>query len=68
MQAVISAVDAPSIYDIPITMHNEAWTRWCATRSYRLDANPIDLSAWREVVRRVHSTTKTLRIGSLANT
>ncbi|MGB8197835.1 MAG: CTP synthase [Acidimicrobiales bacterium] len=64
MQAVISAVDAPSIYDIPITMHDEGLdTMVCNTLGIDLDANPIDLSAWREVVRRVHSTTKTLRIG-----
>jgi CTP synthase len=64
MSAVISAVDAPSIYDIPITMHNEGLdTMVCNTLGIDLEANPIDLSAWREVVRRVHSTTKTLRIG-----
>jgi CTP synthase len=64
MQAVISAVDAPSIYDIPITMHDEGLdTMVCNTLGIDLEANPIDLSAWREVVRRVHSTTKTLRIG-----
>ncbi len=64
MQAVISAVDAPSIYDIPITMHDEGLdTMVCNTLGIDLDANPIDLSAWRDVVRRVHSTTKTLRIG-----
>jgi len=51
-----------SIYDIPITMHNEGLdTMVCNTLGIDLDANPIDLSAWREVVRRVHSTTKTLR-------
>src|SRR6202789_408849 len=64
MSAVISAVDAPSIYDIPITMYNEGLdTMVCNTLGIDLEANPIDLSAWREVVRRVHSTTKTLRIG-----
>jgi CTP synthase len=64
MQAVISAVDAPSIYDIPITMYDEGLdTMVCNTLGIDLEANPIDLSAWRDVVRRVHSTTKTLRIG-----
>jgi CTP synthase len=64
MKAVISAVDARSIYDIPITMHNEGLdTIVCNTLGIDLDVNPIDLSAWEEVVRRVHGTTKTLRIG-----
>src|SRR5271170_8092510 len=64
MSAVISAVDAPSIYDIPITMFDEGLdTMVCNTLGIDLEANPIDLTAWREVVRRVHSTTKTLRIG-----
>ncbi len=35
----------------------------CNTLGIDLEANPIDLTAWRDVVRRVHSTTKTLRIG-----
>ena len=64
MKAVISAVDARSIYDIPITMHHEGLdTIVCNTLGIDLEANPIDLSAWEEVVRRVHSTTKVLRIG-----
>jgi CTP synthase len=64
MQAVISAVDAPSIYDIPITMYDEGLdTMVCNTLGIDLEANPIDLTAWRDVVRRVHSTTKNLRIG-----
>jgi CTP synthase len=64
MNAVISAVDAPSIYDIPITMHNEGLdTMVCNTLGIELDNYPIDLTKWQEVVRRVHSTTKTLRIG-----
>ena len=64
IDAVVSAVDAPSIYDIPITMYDEGLdTMVCNTLGIDLEANPIDLSAWRDVVRRVHSTTKTLRIG-----
>src|ERR1700735_299619 len=46
MQAVISAVDAPSIYDIPITMHEEGLDTMVGnTLGIDLDANPIDLSA-----------------------
>lgn len=64
MNAVISAVDASSIYDIPITMHHEGLdTMVCKTLGIELDNYPIDLTKWEEVARRVHSTTKTLRIG-----
>ncbi len=62
--AVISAVDAPSIYDIPINMHKEGLdTMVCDTLGISMDAHPIDLSLWNDVVRRVHSADKTLRIG-----
>jgi len=62
--AVISAIDASSIYDIPINMHNEGLDQIvCDTLGIDLDNHPIDLSAWQDVVRRVHNTTRTLRIG-----
>lgn len=63
-EAVISAVDASSIYDIPINMHNEGLDRIvCDTLGIDVDEHPIDLSAWQDVVRRVHNSTRTLRIG-----
>ncbi len=62
--AVISAVDAPSIYDIPLNMHHEGLDRIvCDILNVNIEEHPIDLSAWEDVVRRVHHTTKTLRIG-----
>jgi CTP synthase len=64
IDAVISAVDAPSIYDIPITLHHEGLdTMVCQTLGIDLAEYPIDLSAWEEVVHRVHNTSRTLRIG-----
>jgi len=57
-------VDVPSIYDLPLTLHHEGLDKMvCDTLGIDLDAYPIDLSSWQEVVRRVHNTTKTLRIG-----
>ncbi len=62
--AVISAVDAPSIYDIPVTLHEEGLDRIvCETLDIEVDEHPIDLAAWTEVVSRVHSTRRRLRIG-----
>jgi len=63
MQAVISAVDHPAFTTF-VTMHNEGLdTMVCNTLGIDLDANPIDLSAWREVVRRVHSTPRRFASG-----
>ncbi|HEY5304017.1 MAG TPA: CTP synthase [Acidimicrobiales bacterium] len=62
--AVISAVDASSIYDIPLNMHHEGLDRIvCDILNVSLEEHPIDLTAWENVVRRVHHTSKTLRIG-----
>ena len=62
--AVISAIDASSIYDIPLNMHHEGLDRIvCDILAINIEEHPIDLSAWEDVVRRVHHTSKTLRIG-----
>jgi CTP synthase len=64
INAVISAVDEASIYDIPITLHHEGLdTIVCDTLNIDLEEHPIDLGPWESVVRRVHNTTRTLRIG-----
>jgi CTP synthase len=64
VNAVISAVDEASIYDIPITLHHEGLdTMVCNTLGIDLDEHPIDLAAWESVVRRVHNTTRTLKVG-----
>ncbi len=64
VNAVISAIDEPSIYDIPITLHHEGLdTIVCNTVGIDLDTHPIDLSSWESVVERVHTTSRTLRIG-----
>jgi CTP synthase len=64
VNAVISAVDEASIYDIPITLHHEGLdTIVCNTLNIDLEEHPIDLGPWESVVRRVHNTTRNLRIG-----
>ena len=64
INAVISAVDEASIYDIPITLHHEGLdTIVCNTLNIDLEEHPIDLGPWESVVRRVHNTTRNLRIG-----
>ncbi|MEI7654356.1 MAG: CTP synthase [Actinomycetota bacterium] len=64
IKAVVSAVDALSIYDIPITLHEEGLdTIVCETLNISTVDNPIDLSIWRNVVERVHGTKSVLKIG-----
>ncbi len=64
IDAVISAIDESSIYDIPVALRREGLDNIvCATLNLDLDDHPIDLSAWNEVVRRVHNTYRRVRIG-----
>ncbi len=64
IDAVISCADAPSIYDIPLNLMDEGLdTMVCRTLGLDPDEHPLDLRDWREVVHRVHHTTRTLRIG-----
>ena len=64
VDAVISAVDAPSIYDIPLTLHEEGIDR-IVMETLELDPadHPIDLSGWSSVVRRVHEASRSVKIG-----
>ena len=64
IDAVISAIDESSIYDIPVALRREGLDNIvCATLNLDLDDHPIELSAWNEVVRRVHNTYRRVRIG-----
>ncbi len=62
--AVISAVDAPSIYEIPLVLHDEGLDRVvCETLAIDEAVHPVDLSGWEQVVSRVAATERALRIG-----
>ncbi len=62
--AVISAVDAPSIYEIPLAMHDEGLDV-IVLEQLRIEAadHPIDLKVWEDLVEHVETLTKTVRIG-----
>ena len=63
-QAVISAVDAPSIYEIPLAMHEEELDKIvCEMLRIDLADHEIDLSAWEALVDRVESLERSVRIG-----
>jgi CTP synthase len=52
--AVVAAVDAPSIYDIPKVLHSEGLDAY-VVRRLDLPFRDVDWTAWDELLRRVHS-------------
>jgi CTP synthase len=63
MEAVISAVDARSIYEIPLVLHEEGLDD-VVCGILGLDAeHPVDLAEWRQLVDRVAALDRTVRIG-----
>jgi CTP synthase len=52
-EAVVAAVDAPSIYDIPKVVHREGLDAY-VVRKLGLAFRDVDWTAWDELLRRVH--------------
>ena len=52
-EAVVAAVDAPSIYDIPKVLHSEGLDAF-VVRRLGLPFRDVDWSAWDDLLRRVH--------------
>jgi CTP synthase len=52
-EAVVAAVDAPSIYDIPKVLHREGLDAY-VVRKLRLSFRDVQWTAWDELLRRVH--------------
>ena len=64
MEAVVSAVDAPSIYEIPLVLHDQGLDGFvCRTLGIDEVSHPIDLSQWEELVRRVESLSRQVKVG-----
>jgi CTP synthase len=64
IQAVISAVDASNIYEIPLVLHEEGLDAYvCATLGIDLDEHEIDLSEWESVVTRAAMADRKVKIG-----
>jgi CTP synthase len=60
--AVINAADARNIYELPLILHDEGLDT-VVLEVLRMDAGPIDLGPWQEVVDRVEQSTTPVRIG-----
>ncbi len=70
VEAVVSCMDAPNLYEIPLALHEEGLDDYVC-RLLRLDGvdgdgrpeHPLDLSAWEHVVARVEAATRPVHIG-----
>jgi len=60
-EAVVSAVDAPSIYDIPKVLHAEGLDAY-VVRRLGLPFRDVDWTDWDKLLRRVHQPGKTVTI------
>ena len=61
--AVISAVDAPSIYEIPLALHDEGLDRVvCRTLAIDDERHPVDLSEWKHVAALVENARRPVKI------
>jgi len=64
IEAVVSCVDAPNLYEIPLALHEEGLDNYvCRLLHFDGDDHPLDLSDWERVVQRVEAATTPVRIG-----
>ena len=63
-EAVVSATDASSLYEVPLMLHDEGLDAYvCEILRIDQEEHPINLDDWRALVRRVGSLNGTVRIG-----
>jgi CTP synthase len=65
IEAVASAIDAPSLYEIPLALHEEGLDDYVC-RLLRFETPLPDLRAWNALVERVYNATTPVRIGLIA--
>ena len=64
VEAVISCMDAPNLYEIPLALHEEGLDRYVfRLLGFDTEDYPLDLSAWESLVARVDAATRPIRIG-----
>jgi CTP synthase len=61
-EAVINAIDVPSIYDIPAMLHEQGLDAYII-RHFGLDADDVDWSGWSELLEAVHEPRHEVQIG-----
>jgi CTP synthase len=64
IEAVVSAVDAPNLYEIPLALHEEGFDSYvCRLLHFDEAEHPLELVAWERLVDRVEAATHPVRIG-----
>ena len=64
VEAVISAVDAGNIYEIPLVLHEEGLDAYvCTTLGIDLSEHKIDLRQWEAIVTRAEAADRKIKIG-----
>lgn len=61
LEAVVAAVDAPSIYDIPKVLHQEGLDSYIVRR-LGLPSNEVTWGDWDILLKKVHSPSRTVRV------
>src|SRR5687767_8749190 len=61
-EGIVSAVDAGSLYEIPLVLHDEGLDDYVC-RVLHLEDSPPDLTNWRDLVGRVEAAEQEVRIG-----
>jgi CTP synthase len=61
-EGIVSAVDADSLYEIPLVLHDEGLDDYVC-RVLHLDEHAPDLGEWRSLVRRIGAAEQEVRIG-----
>jgi CTP synthase len=61
-EAVVAAVDAPSIYEIPKVLHREGLDAYIVRR-LGLPFHDVEWAEWDDLLTRVHNSSATVRVG-----
>ena len=62
IEAVVNAVDVPSIYDIPTMLHDQGLDGYI-TEHFELETSDVDWSGWSDLLRAVHEPKHEVTIG-----
>ncbi len=62
VSGIVTAVDASSLYEIPLVLHDEGFDEYVC-KMLRLEGHESDLTEWKELVRSVHAADTDVRIG-----
>ncbi len=64
VEAVISCVDAPNLYEIPLALHEEGLDDYvCRLLHFDETDHALDLVSWERLVERIERSTRPVRIG-----